>query len=162
AEDFLKAQELQPHYAQRLVSLIEVHCGGVTNDDKVIRTLAAVVFKNLIKTKWAPPEDGEGKENCIAEPDKDAIKGNIVPLMCRSPPEVQRQFAEALTIISQHDFPSRWPTLMPSLVELMKSQVGGKDYHILNGALLSANSILKRYRYKFKSDALFTEINAVL
>ncbi|CAM9586120.1 unnamed protein product, partial [Discosporangium mesarthrocarpum] len=68
------------------------------------------------------------------------------------------QFAETLTIISQHDFPARWPLLIPSIVELMKSQ----DYHMLNGALLSANSVLKRYRYKFKSDELFRELKIVL
>ena len=36
-------------------------------------------------------DDGDGKENCIAETDKEAIKANLVRLMCRSPPEVQRQ-----------------------------------------------------------------------
>ena len=36
-------------------------------------------------------DDGDGKENCLAESDKDIIKANIVPLMCRAPPEVQRQ-----------------------------------------------------------------------
>lgn len=36
-------------------------------------------------------DDGDGKENCLAESDKDTIKVNIVPLMCKAPPEVQRQ-----------------------------------------------------------------------
>lgn len=46
--------EKQPTYAQRLIQLVEAHCTGTTADDKVMRTLAAVVFKNLVKTKWAP------------------------------------------------------------------------------------------------------------
>lgn len=41
-------------YAQRLVAVIEAHCAGATVEDKTMRTLGAVVFKNLVKTKWAP------------------------------------------------------------------------------------------------------------
>lgn len=37
-----------------------------------------------------------------------------------------------------------------------------QDYHSLNGALLSANSVLKRYRYTFKSDALFNELKHIV
>eukprot|EP00903_Cladosiphon_okamuranus_P009495 g9047.t1 len=160
AEAFLKSMEQQPMYAQRLVAVIEAHCAGSTVEDKTMRTLGAVVFKNLVKVKWAPEDDGDGKENCLAESDKDTIKANIVPLMCRAPPEVQRQFAEALTIISKVDFPARWPNLIEDLVRLMKTS--GQDYHSLNGALLSANSVLKRYRYTFKSDALFNELKHIV
>ncbi|CAM9833425.1 unnamed protein product, partial [Ectocarpus sp. 12 AP-2014] len=160
AEAFLKSMEQQPTYAQRLVGVIEAHCAGTTVEDKTMRTLGAVVFKNLVKEKWAPEDDGDGKENCLAEADKDTIKANIVPLMCRAPPEVQRQFAEALTIISKVDFPARWANLIEDLVRLMKTS--GQDYHSLNGALLSANSVLKRYRYTFKSDALFNELKHIV
>lgn len=41
-------------YAQRLVAVIEAHCAGATAEDKTMRTLGAVVFKNLVKAKWAP------------------------------------------------------------------------------------------------------------
>eukprot|EP00904_Undaria_pinnatifida_P010098 jgi/Undpi1/6218/HiC_scaffold_20.g08702.m1 len=152
--------EQQPMYLQRLAGVIEAHCAGTTVQDKTMRTLGAVVFKNLVKAKWAPEDDGDGKENCIAETDKEAIKANLVRLMCRSPPEVQRQFAEALTIISKVDFPARWPNLIQDLVALMKNS--GQDYHSLNGALLSANSVLKRYRYTFKTDALFNELKHIV
>ena len=37
-----------------------------------------------------------------------------------------------------------------------------QDYHSLNGALLSANSVLKRYRYTFKTDALFNELKHIV
>lgn len=41
-------------YAQTLVGVIEAHCAGTTVEDKTMRTLGAVVFKNLVKAKWAP------------------------------------------------------------------------------------------------------------
>lgn len=36
-------------------------------------------------------DDGDDKESCLAQSDKEVIKANLVPLMCRAPPEVQRQ-----------------------------------------------------------------------
>lgn len=48
-------------YAQRLVAVIEAHCAGATVEDKTMRTLGAVVFKNLVKAKWAPEVSGKGK-----------------------------------------------------------------------------------------------------
>lgn len=46
-------------YAQRLVTVIEAHCAGATVEDKTMRTLGAVVFKNLVKAKWAPEVSAE-------------------------------------------------------------------------------------------------------
>ena len=48
-------------YAQQLVGVIEAHCAGETVEDKTIRTIAAVVFKNLVKAKWAPEVENDSK-----------------------------------------------------------------------------------------------------
>lgn len=48
----------------------------------------------------------------------------------------------------------------PLIVRLPDSV--SQDYHVLRGALLSANSVLKRYRYRFKSDAMFSELKHVV
>ena len=68
---------------------------------------ASVFFKNMIKRCWEPEEE-DGKENAIAEADKVVIKANMVNYMCTTPPEVQRQLSEALSIISKSDFPAKW------------------------------------------------------
>jgi hypothetical protein len=39
---------------------------------------------------------------------QEQIKGLITSLMLSAPPPVRAQLSEALTIISGHDFPSRW------------------------------------------------------
>lgn len=59
-------------------------------------------------------------------------------------PAVQAQLAEALTLISQTDFPKRWPDLLPQLVAQLRDHAD--DYNALYGALTSANSISKRFR----------------
>ncbi|KAG5184186.1 Cse1-domain-containing protein [Tribonema minus] len=150
--------ERQPGYPQLLVQLIESHCSRTGAEDKSLRTLGAIMFKNLVKRCWVPPEDGDGKENALGADDKAAIKANMVHMMCIVPPEVQRQFSEALTIISKHDFPHDWPALLPDLVQRMRSN----DYGVVLSVLVTANSILKRFRYGFKSDALMMELKYVL
>lgn len=68
--------------------------------DTIVETLSLYLFPPLLLLRrrcvsrfdvTCTQDDGDGKENCLAEADKDTIKANIVPLMCRAPPEVQRQ-----------------------------------------------------------------------
>ena len=73
---------------------------------------------------------------------QDKIKGLITSLMLNTPNIVRAQLSEALTIVGQHDFPAKWPTLLPELVERMKSG----DTATVAGVLETANSIFKRYR----------------
>ncbi len=130
--------------------------------------------------RWQPDSDADS-EKILPLPDvsKDNIKKHVVHMMCITPPEVQRQLSEALSIMSKYDFPAKWPALMPELVLKMGSKEQGTVsltlpfflkthldlaltqcilYPKVLGALLTANSILKRYRYVFKSDKLFMEL----
>ena len=54
----------------------------------------------------ARPSDIEGAR--AAWRLQEQIKGLITSLMLSAPPPVRAQLSEALTIISGHDFPSRW------------------------------------------------------
>ena len=90
----------------------------------------------------------------MSDADKDLVKQNILNLMCAVPNDVQKQLSEALAIISYHDFPDKWQQLLPDMVSKFASQ----DLHIINGVLRSANAILKRFRYAFKSDALYLQL----
>ena len=51
------------------------------------------------------------------------------------------QFSDAISIIGREDFPDKWPTLLPEMVEKFNSG----DFHIINGVLRTAHSIFKRY-----------------
>jgi exportin-2 (importin alpha re-exporter) len=113
-----------------------------------------VLFKNLVKKRWEPSEDDAEQLEGIAPADKEAIKTHVVELMCIAPQDVQSQLAEAVTLISKHDFPYRWNGLLPQLVAKLSSQ----DVHIVKGVMLTANSIFKRYRNVEASDAVYSEI----
>ena len=94
----------------------------------------------------------------ISLTDREAIKGHMVGLMCEAPADVQRQLSAALSIISNSDFPAKWQNLLPELI----SKFATSDLQVIHGVLLTANSIMKRFRYVFKTDALFSELKYVL
>ena len=71
------------------------------------------------------------------------MKAHITDLMLSAPPRVRAQLSEALSIISSHDFPARWQTLLPHLVDKMASP----DQQLVNGVLSTADSIYQRYRH---------------
>ncbi len=77
---------------------------------------------------------------CATHAIQEQIRGLITALMLNAPPPVRAQLSEALTIISGHDFPARWKSLLPELCE----RLGSDDAAVVNGVLETANSIFKR------------------
>jgi len=78
--------------------------------------------------------------------------------MLSVPPHIQKQLAEALSIISNSDFPAQWPELLPVscfcpvildlltfAIQALISKFDTKDFKIINGVLETANSIFRRY-----------------
>uniref|UniRef100_A0A3P9BW64 Exportin-2 n=2 Tax=Haplochromini TaxID=319058 RepID=A0A3P9BW64_9CICH len=149
AEKFLESVEGNQNYPLLLLTLLE------KSQDNVIRVCAAVTFKNYIKRNWRIVED---EPNKISDPDRTAIKANIVNLMLSSPEQIQKQLSDAISIIGREDFPQKWPDLLTEMVTRFRSG----DFHIINGVLRTAHSLFKRYRHEFKSNELWSEIKLVL
>lgn len=157
ATNELSAAERQGGFPLLMLKLIEI-TNAPAPEDRSIRQMSSILFKNYIKRNWAPSEDG-GKENAtISEADRALVKDNVVTLMCMVPPEVQRQLSEVVGVISQSDFPAKWENLLPELVSKFNSQ----DFHVINGVLLTANSIFRRFRYVFRSDEIYRELKYCL
>lgn len=153
AEQFLEKVDHNRNFPQLLLMLIDKD-----EVDMTIRTAGAIAFKNYIKRNWGRPVDFPDEPDRIHESDREAIKRMIVPMMLKSPAAIQKQFSDAIQIIGKYDFPKKWPQLIDEMIE--KFQTG--DFHIINGILKTAHSIFKRYRYEFKSQALWEEIKLVL
>uniref|UniRef100_A0A8C4HZ24 Exportin-2 n=1 Tax=Dicentrarchus labrax TaxID=13489 RepID=A0A8C4HZ24_DICLA len=149
AEKFLESVEGNQNYPLLLLTLLE------KSQDNVIRVCAAVTFKNYIKRNWRIVED---EPNKVSDPDRTAIKANIVNLMLSSPEQIQKQLSDAISIIGREDFPQKWPDLLTEMVTRFRSG----DFHIINGVLRTAHSLFKRYRHEFKSNELWSEIKLVL
>ena len=130
-----------------------------------IRQQGAVQFKNFVKYNWAPRGDQDDAENSISggvapsitlsEDEKEQIKTHIIDLMLSAPPRVRAQLSEALTIISQYDFPRKWAGLLPQLIEKLSTVA---DPSMLNGVLTTADSIYHRYRGQFLNAELNEEL----
>jgi len=75
------------------------------------------------------------------------VKAHITDLMLSAPPRVRAQLSEALSIVSSHDFPAKWQSLLPHLVEKMGAGAAADNQQLLNGVLSTADSIYQRYRW---------------
>ena len=155
----LQARSTQGH----ALAVLRVVSTSSSSNDMPIRQGAAVHFKNMVKKGWAPdPEDdahsGGGTLFTIPDSDRQLIKDNLVSLMCTVPPQLQSQCSESIALIAATDFPSKWDNLLTDLI----AKFGDPNWDVVNGVLLTANSILKRFRYVQRSDALYADILYVL
>lgn len=153
AEQFLEQHEHNQNFPQLLLVLIDK-----ADVDMTIRIAGAIAFKNYIKRNWGRSIDNPEEPDRIHPADRDYIKKTIVPMMLKSPVAIQKQFSDAIQTVGKYDFPKKWPELMDEMIE--KFATG--DFHIINGVLKTAHSIFKRYRFEFKSQALWEEIKLVL
>lgn len=149
AEAFLAALAAQPGYALQLLQLLE---SGA--EAQATRLAAALAFKNYIRANWDPEKAG-----CVPAGDKAVVKQHLVELMCRMPESIQKQLIEALTTIGEYDFPAAWDDLLAQLVRKLQTE---RDWHVRIGVLMTANTIFKRFRNVFKSDAVFLELKHCL
>ncbi|CAG9460697.1 unnamed protein product [Pedinophyceae sp. YPF-701] len=122
--------------------------------DATVRQSASIAFKNHVKSGWTPKD--EDTAAVVQDDEKAQIRGHLVTLMMSTPPLVQAQLSEALAIVSLHDWPARWPDLLPRLVQELQSNSG--DWTKLQGVLDAANSICKRFRGKELKGQLNTEL----
>lgn len=129
--------------------------------DEQIRQSAAVNFKNHLKARWAQQPD-EPDRVFVPDSEKEQIKGLIVRLMVTASPKIQAQLSEALTIIGNHDFPRKWPTLLPELVGTLDELSQANDYVSVNGILATIDSLFKKFRFEYKTNDLLLDLKFCL
>ncbi|KAL9181039.1 hypothetical protein ACHAXT_009844 [Thalassiosira profunda] len=157
AEAALLSARSAPGHALAVLRVVSESTNGPS--DLPVRQSAAVHFKNMVKKGWAPDEDDPGgKQFVVPESDRGLIKDNLVSLMCTVPPQLQSQCSESIALIAATDFPSKWDNLLTDLM----AKFADPNWDVVNGVLLTANSILKRFRYVQRSDALYADILYVL
>jgi exportin-2 (importin alpha re-exporter) len=157
AEAYITSLETQNGFLIVLLHLITILSDS--SEDKAIRVAASIFFKNAIKKRWNPTDD---EIPAISPSDRSTIKSHLITLMCSTTPDVQRQLSEAVSLISTHEslvacYPTteyEWTDLLPQLVAKLVID----DLRVTQGVMLTANSIMKRFRNQYKSDQLFDEI----
>ena len=136
----------QPGFLLQLLQLID---NGDANIP--VRQGAAVFYKNTVKKAW-----DESKESgiVISQQDRNTIKTNLVELMCTVPPQIKAQISEAISIIAEVDYPDKWDGLLANLIGKFDSN----DVSVVNGVLMTADSIFRRFRHVQRSDELYRVI----
>lgn len=149
AEQAIREAENSPNFSINLLRVV-----GNESYPQTSRLAAALYFKNLVRRKWVD-EEGNYK---LSQDEVSVIKRELVGLMISTPPPVQAQLGDAISVIADSDFWERWETLMPDLV----SRLAAGQPTSNNGVVQVAHSIFKRWRPLIRSDDLFTEINHVM
>ena len=150
AEKILAESTKQPGFLLQLLQLID----NVAFPDAV-RQGAAVFYKNTVKTAWDESKEPEERKGIvISQQDRTMIKTNLVELMCTVPPQIQSQISEAISIIAEVDYPEKWDGLLPNLIGKFSSN----DDNVVNGVLMTADSIFRRFRHVQRSDELYRVI----
>ena len=170
AEGALLSSRSNPGHALAVLRVVAAsNAGGSSSGDLPVRQAAAVHFKNMVKGGWGKgvgpsssaandADDDDAPKFIVPDADRELIKNNLVSLMCTVPPALQSQCSESIALIAAVDFPRRWDNLLPDLI----SKFTDHNWDIVNGVLLTANSILKRFRFVQRSDALYADILYVL
>ncbi|KAG2385935.1 hypothetical protein C9374_003084 [Naegleria lovaniensis] len=145
AEQDLKELEKQPYYVSLLLRYI---ADGTMRSEH--RLMVTVLLKNLVKKDW--------DVNLILRPeDKELIKKGCVDLLfSASDTKIQDVLSEIITIISEFDFYKNWTSLLPYLVNQLRTN--SSNFETVRGVLFTCHSIFKKYREQSKTDEIEDEL----
>lgn len=138
---------------------------------KEVRQAATIQLKNLSRECWTeqisaitgePITFGENKKRVlIPDEDKVSIRNHLIDvLLSESEKSIRDLLAETLHTLAIHDYPEKWPNLLPTLLtvigsngtEGMTTTPSNETESALrvHNALLALRKIAKRYEYKSK------------
>lgn len=88
----------------------------------------------------------------LKDADKEQIKLMVIEALLAEPEKsIQDLMAETVHHISKHDFPERWPALLPTLQHFIQQSDPSQALQIHN-ALVALRKVCKRYEYKAKEE----------
>ena len=125
-----------------------------------VRQAAAIQLKNICREGWAerthygPYEEVAPKQQpLLSEQDKQAVKTGLINALLDEPEKSMRSLmADTLHSVIIHDFPEKWPQLIPQLVQTIQTGMTNMERQGLrvHNALLALRKVCKRYEYKSK------------
>lgn len=146
AEQQLRAAEIQPGFGLMLLEVLRS-----ASVEATARQAGGIYFKNYIRRQWSVEAAGGG----IPPSDRQAIKQHLLSLMLQAPKQVQVQLAAGLEEISITDYPSEWQSLLPEMVQHLKTS---QDMSVLKGTMQTAHTVFLKFRAQQRSEDLLREI----
>jgi hypothetical protein len=116
---------------------------GVVRD---LRLAAGIVVKNNLRITWESTQN-ESAESLLSDQDKESIKTKIIQmLLIETENSIRRIQCEVIRIICDYDYPNKWSTLMPTLIENIHT--AGTNILQMYNSLLAIRKIIKKFEYK--------------
>jgi len=134
-----------------------------------VRQAAAIQLKNICRECWAErvsfsgsplapleeeDENSGGKEKkppIITDEDKSVVRIGITDaLLNEHEKSIRDILAETIHSIAIHDYPEQWPSLLPTLLNVISLNNDPTQALRVHNALLAMRKICKRYEYKSK------------
>jgi hypothetical protein len=100
---------------------------GNTNNHRELRQATGIQIKNKMRAFWC-----EDAEYTTTPQDKEVVKTQLVEiLLVELDNSIRGILAEAIRIVSETEFPDRWPTLIPTILQHIQSTDVLKMYNSL-------------------------------
>lgn len=123
---------------------------GNRQQNRDLRQAAAIQVKNKIRGIWSSDKSTSSPTVGLSpnfDTEKEAIKSYILPLLLtETDNSVRGLLAETIRCICEFDFPDKWNSLIPTLLEAIQS--AGQNILQMYNALLALRKLVKRYEYK--------------
>ncbi|RPB19571.1 ARM repeat-containing protein [Terfezia boudieri ATCC MYA-4762] len=86
------------------------------------RTQSLLILKNWVLSCWSPHfEDYKGSKKQAPEEVKQEVRNRIFPLITNDERKIRTTSAYVMSKIASSDYPDEWPSLLPSLLNLINN-----------------------------------------
>ena len=140
------------------------------------RQMAAITLKNIIKkvygghsyTHYDDKDNGEvltqeDPTNFINEDGKNVLMAKLLDLMMFTSscgkPKITNIVSEVIALMGRKYVQNDWPSLFAGIINYLSSS---QDLAVFKTIFECVKKICKKYRYMFRSDALYSEMNYVI
>ena len=143
ATEAIKNLETEPGFSETLLGYL------ASTDDEYYQIFIATQIYNQIKVYW---------ENEQFYSNKEEFRNNLLQVMINSTGTLLLNISAIITVISQSDFPDKWPNLMSTLIGFLNEAELPAIYAIL----YTSSLILKRYEKQSSSDPMMRQVDNVV
>lgn len=140
-DEILALREV-PGFSEALLQML------VTTEDESYQAFITIEIVSQIKNYWETEQLYQ---------DKEEFRNNLLDIMTKSTGVILNNISEAITIISQYDFPDKWPSLMSNLTSVFQDA----ELPTIYATLFTSSKIIKRYERQASSDPILREIENI-
>ena len=140
AEEDLKAFLALPNSFNGFLGMCQLTTVNVN-----VKMAAVLTLKNNARNFWQPKDP----VFAMADPEKTQAKATLLQLLLAETHNPLRTLlAEVMKAVVEHEFPTRWPELVPSLVTALQST----DRLTVFNSLIAVRKLVKFYEYRDVSE----------